>query len=312
MLTLRGFALAFAVLVPASLFIGVGEIRADAEGLWLLAVSRAPRTAAALLAGAALAVAGVILQMLARNRFVEPATVGTGPAAGLGLVGMTLLVPAAPLWAKMAAATLSAMAATGLLLELIRRLPSRDPLLVPLTGIVFGGVLGAVTTFIAYENDLLQYIDIWMNGELSGVMLGRYEFLWFAGGAVLLAYAFANRFTLAGMGEEMSETLGLSYAQVRLLGLAIVSAVTAVTVVTIGMLPFIGLVVPNIASRLQGDNLRRSMPALAALGAALVLFCDILGRLIWFPYEIPAGTILGVIGAATFLWLLHSPRAHAV
>jgi iron complex transport system permease protein len=143
-------------------------------------------------------------------------------------------------------------------------------------------------------------------------MLGRYEFLWLAGGAALLAYAYANRFTIAGMGEEMSRTLGLSYGQVMALGLGIVSVVTAVTVVTVGMLPFVGLVVPNIASRLRGDNLRQSLPALAALGAGLVLGCDILGRVIWHPYEMPVGTVLGVIGAGVFLWLLHSPRAHAV
>jgi len=302
----------FALLIPASLLVGAGELRADGDGLWLIAVSRAPRTAAALLAGAALAVAGVIMQMLARNRFVEPATVGTGPAAGLALVAVTLLAPGAALWVKMLAATLAALVATAVFLAMVRRLPPRDPLLVPLTGIVFGGILGAVTTFVAYENDLLQYIDIWMSGEFSGVMLGRYEFLWLAGAAALVAYAYANRFTIAGMGEEMSATLGLSYGAVMALGLGIVSVVTSVTVVTVGLLPFVGLVVPNIASRLQGDNLRHALPMLAALGAGLVLACDIVGRVIWYPYELPVGTVLGVIGAGVFLWLLQSPRGHAV
>ncbi|WP_245841091.1 ABC transporter permease [Puniceibacterium sediminis] len=294
-----------------SLALGAGRLGTGSDAVWLLAVSRLPRTAAAMLAGAGLAVAGVIMQMLARNRFVEPATVGTGQAAGLGLVAVALLAPGAPLWFRMLVAMASALLATAGFLALVRRLPFRDPLLVPLTGIVYGGILAAVTGFIAYENDLLQYIDIWMNGEFSGVMLGRYEFLWLAGAATLVAYAFANRFTIAGMGEEMSLSLGLSYGQVMALGLAIVSVVTAVTVVTVGMLPFVGLVVPNIASQLRGDHLRRSLPLLASAGAGLVLTCDILGRIIWYPYEIPVGTILGVIGAAVFIWMLQGRRADA-
>ncbi|EAQ04084.1 putative ironIII transport permease protein [Pseudooceanicola batsensis HTCC2597] len=300
-----------ALLIALSLTTGVARLSMDREALWLIAVSRLPRTAAAMLAGAGLAVAGIIMQMLARNRFVEPATVGTGQAAGLGLVAVTVLLPGAALWLKMLISTGTALSATGLFLLIIRRLPPRDPLLVPLTGIVYGGILGAVATFIAYENDLLQYLDIWMSGEFSGVMLGRYEFLWFAGAISLLAYVFANRFTLAGMGEDMSRTLGLNYGRVMALGLTIVSVVTAVIVVTVGMLPFVGLVVPNIASRLMGDNLRHSLPWLAMFGAALVLACDILGRLVIQPYEIPVGTILGVIGAAVFIWMLQGRNAHA-
>lgn len=300
----------FAALIAVSLGLGAGRLAGD-DTLWLLAVSRLPRTAAALLAGAGLAAAGVIMQMLARNRFVEPATVGTGQAAGLGLIAVTLLAPSAALWIKMLASAGAALAATGGFLLLVRRLPPRDPLLVPLTGIVYGGILAAVAGFVAYENDLLQYIDVWMNGEFSGVMLGRYEFLWIAGAATCLAYAYANRFTIAGMGEEMSLTLGLGYGRVMALGLTIVSVVTAVTVVTVGMLPFVGLVVPNIASRLMGDNLRHALPWLAAAGGALVLACDILGRIVLRPYEIPAGTILGVVGAAVFVWLLQGRRRHA-
>lgn len=302
-------AVLFAGLIGVSL--AMGAARLDQDALWLLAVSRLPRTVAAMLAGAALAVAGVIMQMLARNRFVEPATVGTAQAAGLGLVLVTLAAPAAAIWVKMLVATVSALAATAGFMALVRRLPPRDPMLVPLTGIVYGGILAALAVFLAFENDMLQYIEVWTSGELSGVMLGRYEFLWLAGAATVLAYAYANRFTIAGMGEEMSLSLGLNYAQVMALGLAIVSVVTAVTVVSVGMLPFVGLVVPNIASRLAGDHLRHSLPGLAAFGAALVLACDILGRVIWYPYEIPVGTILGVVGAAVFLWLLQGRRAHA-
>lgn len=298
------------VLIAASLFTGVGSITADAEGLWLVAVSRAPRTAAALLAGAGLAVAGVIMQMLARNRFVEPTTAGTAQAAGLGLVVVTLVAPGSALWLKMLAATAAALVGTAGFLALVRRLPPQEPLLVPLTGLVYGGILGAATTFLAFERDLLQFLDIWMNGEFSGVLLGRYEFLGAAGAASALAFVYAGRFTIAGLGEDASLNLGLRYGQVMAFGLALVSVITAVTVVTVGMIPFVGLVVPNIVSRLRGDNLSATLPLVALSGAALVLACDILARLLRYPYEIPVGTVLGVLGAGLFLWLLHGRPAH--
>jgi iron complex transport system permease protein len=92
------------------------------------------------------------------------------------------------------------------------------------------------------------------------------------------------------------------------LGLTIVALVTAVVVVVVGSVPFLGLVVPNIVSLLIGDNVRRGVPWVAILGAGLLLLSDIGGRLVRFPYEIPAGTVMGVVGAALFLWFLVSRR----
>ena len=76
------------------------------------------------------------------------------------------------------------------------------------------------------------------------------------------------------------------------------------------MIPFVGLVVPNIVARVMGDNLRASIPVVAAGGAGLLLACDLIGRSVRYPYEIPVGTILGIVGSAIFLWLLYRPAAH--
>ena len=299
-----------AALTVASVLTGVASLSAD--NLWLLYLSRLPRTAAAILAGAGLAVAGVIMQMLARNRFVEPSTAGTGESAALGLVAITIFAPGLPIWIQMGAATTSALLGTAVFLQIVRRLPRQDPLMVPLSGIVFGGIIGAFTTFIAYERDLLQYIGIWMGGEFSGVILGRYEYLWIGGAMAIIAYFYADRFTIAGMGDSASHSLGLNYRQVTRLGLALVSVTSAITVVTVGMIPFVGLVVPNIVARIYGENLRRTLPVVAIFGACLVLFCDIIARLIRYPFEIPVGTVLGVLGAILFLYLLHTKaRARA-
>ncbi|WP_368373096.1 ABC transporter permease [Rubellimicrobium arenae] len=303
-------ALAAASLLTGVIALGPGTWDGP-EALAVLAVSRIPRTLAALLTGASMAVAGLIMQMLARNRFIEPATAGTGQSAALGILGVTLLWPAAPIWAQMGTASLAAILGSLGFLLMIRRLPPTQPLLVPLVGLIYGGLLGAAVGAIGYQLDLLQYVEVWMNGEFSGVLRGRYELLWASGALTLLAYAFADRFTIAGLGREASVSLGLNYARVVAVGLLIVSVTTALTVVTVGMIPFVGLVVPNIVSRLAGDNLRATLPGVAALGAGLVLACDLLGRIVRAPYEIPVGTLLGVLGALLFLWLLNARPRHA-
>ncbi|MFC7705878.1 ABC transporter permease [Plastorhodobacter daqingensis] len=311
-----GLPIAVIALAALSLFVGVANLRpgalwSDPEALRLLAISRIPRTFAALLTGGAMAVAGVIMQMLVRNRFVEPGTAGTAQGAALGILGVTLLAPALPLFFKMIVASVSALLSMLLFLALIRKIPPRAPLLVPLVGLVYSGVIGAAVTFIGYQTDLLQYVEIWMNGEFSGVISGRYELLWLAGGMAIAAYVTADQFTIAGLGRDASVNLGLNYRQVVALGLAVVSMTTALVVVTVGMIPFVGLVVPNIVARLMGDNLRASLPMVACLGGAMVLGCDILGRVLRFPYEVPVGTVFGVLGAAVFLWLLFMRPAHA-
>ena len=310
--TLAGLlALGLASLMVGAVAIRTGALFSDPEGLRLLMLSRLPRTLAALLTGASLAVAGVILQLLVRNRFVEPGTTGTTEAAMLGLLAATLLAPAMPIAGKMGVAAIAALAGMAGFLALIRRLPPAEPLLVPLVGILYSGIIGAGTVFFAYQSDLLQYLGVWTNGEFSGVLAGRYELLWVAGLVAGLAYLYADRFTIAGLGREASIGLGLNHRQTVRLGLVTVSVVTAMVVVTVGTVPFVGLVVPNIVARLMGDNLRASLPVMAGMGGGLVLASDLIGRIVRYPYEIPAGTVFGALGAAIFLWLLLGPPARA-
>jgi iron-siderophore transport system permease protein len=298
-------------LAAVSIFVGVidmspVDLLRDPEALRLVVISRFPRTIAVIITGSTLAVSGMIMQALVRNRFVDPMTTGTGSGAALGILIATFLFPAAPLFAKMALASVSALVCSLGFLAIVRRLPPTQPLLVPLVGIVYGGIIGASVTFVAYQADLLQYIDVWMNGEFSGVLQGRYELLWMAALIALLTYLVADQFAIVGLGRTASISLGLNYGQVVLLGLVAISVVSSLTVVTVGMIPFVGLVVPNIVSRIFGDNLRTTLPLIALMGAGLVLISDILGRLLRYPFEIPVGTTFGVIGAVVFLWLLYS------
>lgn len=305
--------LALLPLSLASLTVGAAsldlrDVLSDPQALMILMVSRLPRTLSVILTGAALAVAGAVMQQLVRNRFVEPGTAGTAESAALGLLAVTLLAPGAPVWAKMAVASLAAMAGTALFLALVRRLPPREVLLVPLAGLILSGVLQAAATIVAWRADLMQYVGIWlMTGEFSGVIVGRYELLWVAGGAAGLAWLAADRFAILGLGEHAATGLGLNQAAVMRFGLFVVALVTAMVVVTVGMIPFVGLVVPNIVARLMGDNLRASLPVVGIAGGALVLACDLVGRLARYPYEVPVGTVLGVFGSLLFLWLLWRP-----
>jgi iron complex transport system permease protein len=305
-----------ACLAAVSLFVGVIEMSpvdlfTDPEALSLLLLSRLPRTLAVIITGATLAIVGTIMQQIVRNKFVEPMTTGTGQGAALGILLATVLIPSAPLIMRMGLASVTALLASLGFLAITRRLPPAQPLLVPLVGLVYGGIIGAIVTFFAYQADLLQYIEVWTSGEFSGVLKGRYELLWIAAVVAALSYLIADQFAIVGMGRTVSVNLGLNYGQVVMIGLGAISIVTALTVVTVGMIPFLGLVVPNIVSRLFGDNLRSTLPLVALMGAGLVLASDILARLLRYPFEIPVGTVMGVIGAVVFLWLLYSRPRHA-
>lgn len=298
-----------------SLFVGVIDLspkaiwRGEAD-LSLIWTSRLPRTLAVVITGATLAISGAIMQMMVQNRFVEPMTAGTGHGAALGILASVVFFPAAPLMVKMCIAAAAALASSALFLTIVRRLPPQQPLLVPLVGLMLGGIMGAVLTFFAYQLDMLQYIEIWLTGEFSSVLKGRYELLWIAAAVALASYFIADQFAILGLGETVSVNLGLRHRQVMTLGMLSISVVAALTVVTVGILPFVGLVVPNIVSRLWGDNLRATLPFIALLGAALVLASDILGRLLRYPFEIPVGSVLGVIGAVLFLTLLYARPRH--
>ncbi|GAB2605457.1 ABC transporter permease [Kocuria arenosa] len=306
------------VLAVVSTFVGVLDVTpwslvdqllaGDLDGFWasmeIIAVSRFPRTASVVLAGLALSVAGLIMQLMVRNRFVEPSTVGTVESAQAGLLVVTLLLPSAPLLLKMGAASVFAVAGTALFLLVLQRIPLRSTLLVPLVGIMLGNVIASVTTFFAYRSDLLQTLNAWMLGDFSGVLRGRYELLWLVLVLTVVGYVAADRFTVAGMGHEFTTNLGIDHRKVMALGMTVVALISAVVVVTVGSIPFLGLVVPNLVSMLVGDNSRRTVPWVAVLGAGFVLACDIVARVIRYPYEIPVGTVVAVVGGVLFLTML--------
>lgn len=312
-----GALVALFALALWSLSVGVSDVSWDT--LWsdsdddmvaqVLMYSRVPRTLALMLAGSAMAVAGLLMQMLARNHFVEPSTMGAVESATLGMLFCMLWAPDLPVFAKMGVSAATAMAGTALFLAVLARIRLRSAWIVPLVGLILAGVIEAGTTFIAYQHDMIQSLRAFSNGDFSVVIEGRYEMLWLSLGMTALACLAADRFTVAGLGESFATNLGLNYKRLVLQGLIVVSVVTACIVVTVGSIPFVGLIIPNVVRLMVGDNVRRSVLWVATAGAALTLVCDLFGRLIIAPYEVPVGTVMGVVGSALFLVILLRRRA---
>ncbi|MPN51318.1 Ferric-anguibactin transport system permease protein FatD [bioreactor metagenome] len=120
----------------------------------------------------------------------------------------------------------------------------------------------------------------------------------------MLAYLYAHRFTVLGMGEDMATSLGLGYAATAIVGLVLVALTVSATVIAVGAIPFVGLVVPQLVAMRCGENLRRTLPLVALGGASLLLACDIAGRLVMYPFEVPIGLTAGAVGGVMFLALI--------
>lgn len=305
------------VLAVGSLFLGVssvtpGGLISGDDGQWrIFMASRVPRLIAIMTAGMGMSIAGLIMQQISRNKFVSPSTSGAIESASLGILVATLLFTSASVLQKMSVSFFFSLAGMFIFMRILSRIRLRDAIIVPLIGIMFGGVISSGTTFIAYRYDLLQMVGAWTTGSFSGVLRGRYELLYIAVPVAALAYLYADRFTLAGMGEDFATNLGLHYQRVVTTGLVLVALMTAVVVITVGAIPFLGLIVPNVVSILLGDSVRRTLPYTAMGGAIFVLACDIIGRIVRFPYEIPIGLIVGVVGGAIFLFLIMRRGAYA-
>ncbi|MFZ7199939.1 ABC transporter permease [Avibacterium avium] len=297
-----------------SLFLGVstvnlqGLLAFDSAQWQIFLISRVPRLVSILIAGASLSICGLVMQQLSRNRFVSPTTAGTMDSSRLGILIAMLLFPSASMLLKTSVAILVSFLGTLLFMTLLSRLKFKDTIFVPLVGIMFGNIISSITAFIAYQQDLLQNLSGWLQGDFSLVMAGRYEMLYFSVPALVLAYVFANRFSIVGMGQDFAVNLGLNYQQVLYLGLAIVATVSSIIIVSVGVIPFLGLIIPNIVTLYLGDNLKKVLSHTALLGAVFVLFCDILGRSLIYPYEISINAIVGVFGSAIFLYILLKQR----
>ncbi|WP_239078884.1 ABC transporter permease [Cellulomonas marina] len=297
-----------AALVVASLFVGVFDVLGADDGWRMFLVTRVPRTVTLVLAGAVMAMSGLVMQQLTQNRFVEPTTTGTTEWAGLGMLAVMVVAPGAPLLLKMVAAVLAAFVGTLVFFAFLQRVALRSSVVVPIVGLMLGAVVGAVSTYVALSTNLLQSMGAWFLGSFTSVIQGQYEPIWAVVVVVVAVAVAADRFTVAGLGRDVSTGLGLDHRRVVLLGTVLIAAATGIVTVVVGNLPYLGLVVPNVVSMARGDDLRSNLPWVAVVGVALVTAADLLGRVVVMPFEIPVATILSVVGGVVFLALLLRQR----
>lgn len=297
----------FVILVFASLFIGVKQIDWSSyesivdSGKLIFKVSRFPRTIALVLAGVGLSVSGLIMQQISLNKFVSPTTAGTLDAAKLGILVGLIFIPGTSSFFQMGFAFLFTILASLVFMQMLKHIKHRSLIYIPLLGIMFGNVLAAIGTFFGYKHDLIQNMETWMIGDFSKVLQGNYELIYISLPAVAITYLYANKLTALGLGEETAKSLGINYNTLVFIGLISISLTVSAVMITAGAIPFLGLIVPNIISLYYGDNLKKSLPYTALLGATLLLFCDIISRLIIYPFEVPIGLTISILGGIIFL-----------
>ncbi len=291
-----------------SLFTGVYDIQGQADGREMFFTTRVPRTASLMLTGAAMAMAGLVMQLVTQNRLVEPTTTGTIEWSGLGLLFVYLLFPAPSLLLRMTGAILFSFIGTMLFFLLLRRVRLRSSLIVPIIGMMLGAVISAVSTFIGLLFQMTQNIESWYIGSFSNIQMGRYEYLWLIVLVTVLVFVCADRLTLAGLGQDVATSLGVNYNRIIFVGTALISLAVGIVAAVIGNLPFLGLIVPNIVSMFRGDDLRSNLPWVCLLGMGTIMACDILSRVLIMPFEIPVSLILGTVGSVVFILILLKQR----
>lgn len=305
------------ILSLVSIFLGAKSVSiidilsGDKEAINLMAVSRFPRLISILMAGSAMSICGLIMQQISQNKFVSPTTGATIDSAQLGIVIAMVFIPGASTMQKAMVSFVFALIGTFMFMTFLKNLKVKNAVFIPLVGIMFGNIIGSITTYIGYENDIMQNVGGWMQGNFSMILKGNYELLYLAIPLMIIAFVYAHKFTVAGMGEDFAINLGLDYKKIVNIGLIIVSIVTVCVVITAGNIPYIGLIVPNIVSLYKGDNVHENIWDTALFGAIFVLVCDILARVLIYPYELSVGLTVGVIGSAIFLYLILRRKSYA-
>jgi len=300
----------FFVLFIASLFIGVipisfiDLINGDKDALNTLWYSRIPRTLSVVLAASSMSIAGLIMQSISRNKFISPSTAGTTNAAILGVLIGYLIMGDQSTLIRSLFSFIFALLSTIVFMLMLRQIKFKNVIYVPLIGMMYGAMISSIATFIAHRFNALQFLNTIGIGTFANKAIGTYELLYLVIPAMVIAIVYATRFSIVGMGEDFAKNLGVSYGFVMSIGLIIISMISSLTFVMVGLLPFVGLVVPNLVSYYYGDHVKKTIIDIALFGSVFVLANDIISRLIVFPFQISISFTMGISGSIIFLWLI--------
>ncbi|MDM2755448.1 MULTISPECIES: Fe(3+) dicitrate ABC transporter permease subunit FecD [unclassified Citrobacter] len=270
---------------------------------YVLTAYRLPRLLLALLVGAALAVAGVLVQGIVRNPLASPDILGVNHAASLASVGALLLLPSLPVISLPLLAFAGGMA--GLILLRILANTSQ-PMKLALTGVALSACWASLTDYLMLSRPQdVNSALLWLTGSLWG---RDWSFVKIAAPLLILFLPLSLRFCrdldLLALGDARATTLGVSVPRIRLQALLLAVAMTSTGVAVCGPISFIGLVVPHMVRSITGGRHRWLLPVSAMTGALLLVVADLLARIIHPPLELPAGVLTAIIGAPWFVWLL--------
>ena len=271
---------------------------------------RVPRTAACLLAGAALSTAGCVIQNVLANPLASPNIIGVNAGAGLAVTVCCALGWLSG-WALAAAAFGGAFLAV-LAVSAAAALVGASRTTVILAGVAMNATLGALSdTVTNLVPDAAVLSSDFRVGGFGAVTTARLipagVLILLALGAVLLL---ANELELLSLGEDTARSLGLNASRMRTVFLALAAVLCGAAVSFAGLLGFVGLIVPHAVRRFAGTQCRHVLPLCALWGAAFVTVCDLLARLAFRPKELPVGILLSALGGPFFLYLL-SKRSKA-
>lgn len=282
--------------------------RSGGAGRSILLYARLPRTLGALLAGAALAVSGAVLQNILANRLASPSIIGVNAGAGLGVTVCCAfgVISGAP----MSLAAFGGSLVTVLVIFFFSRRTGASKTTVILGGVALNSILNALCESITVLDTEVAMLSIdFRVGGFSSV-----SYLRLAPAALIILLALTGLFTLcneldvAGLGDETARGVGLSVGKYRMIFLALAALLAGAAVSFAGLLGFVGLIVPHFIRRLAGNESARLLPLCAVAGAGFVTLCDTASRLIFAPYELPVGILMSVIGGPVFLYLLMRHR----
>lgn len=279
-----------------------GSIRPEAATI--LTSVRAPRVLAALLAGGALGLAGAIIQSVLDNPLASPNVLGINAGAGLGVLLVSAFFPAVAALQPIAA-FLGALAA-ALVTFAISNISGASRLAVVLAGIALASMLTAgMNAVLIVDPDAYVRSGSFLSGSLISARMDRLPLpAIIAAASAVVGCLSAGRLNVLSLGDTTAHALGMNVPRTRICFLALAAMLAGAAVSVVGLLGFVGLIVPHIVRFVIGHDSRRVLPLSAAAGALIVVGCDLLARVAFAPYEIPVGIPMAIIGGAYFIWLI--------
>lgn len=265
---------------------------------------RLPRALIAVMAGMNLAISGGLLQAVMRNPLADPGLTGVSSGASVVAIIIMLLFPSLTPYVPLAAFVGAAL--TCILVYSLAWKKGLSPVRVILAGVAVNSVLGGVISVLSILfSDRIQGVLLWTSGSIAGKHYGHVQTLLpYTLAGLSAAFCVLKQANVLQLGDDMARNLGHNPNIVRLAISGIAAFLAGITVSVVGVIGFVGLVVPHFARMIVGSDYKYMLPMSAVMGALLVLVGDTFARCVFAPLELPVGVIMAVLGGPFFLWQL--------